>query len=158
MGPLLAEKKHLIGWVPGKGPMNARGRLELTGAQHWSTLQRKRVLLITKQSMCPYSDITFKRTRPSSTSDYQDAIALFGESGSSMQHSHQKCIPSPITNSSHFLKSVCSAIIHILYHLGLIETQINSKFRMIISGSPLLWMHSLPIKGWLTSVTLNDCS
>lgn len=46
-GPLPAEKKHLIGWVPEKGPMNARGRLELTGALRWSTLQRKRALFTT---------------------------------------------------------------------------------------------------------------
>lgn len=50
MGPLLVEKKHLIGWVPRMGPMNARGRLELTGALHWSTLQRKkRVFIINSQ-------------------------------------------------------------------------------------------------------------
>lgn len=42
--PLLAEKKHLIGWEPGKEPMNATGRLGLTGALHWSTLQTKTVL------------------------------------------------------------------------------------------------------------------
>lgn len=45
VGLLLAEKKHQIGWVPKMGPMNARGRLELTGAPHWSTLQRKGALI-----------------------------------------------------------------------------------------------------------------
>lgn len=38
VGPLLAGKRHQIGWGPEKGPMNARGRLELIWVPHWSTL------------------------------------------------------------------------------------------------------------------------
>lgn len=49
-GPLLVEKKHQIGWVPRMGPMNARGRLELTGAPHLSTLQRKKKSIYYSQS------------------------------------------------------------------------------------------------------------
>lgn len=40
MDPPPVEKKHQIGWVPEKGPMNARGRLELIWAPHWSTLYK----------------------------------------------------------------------------------------------------------------------
>lgn len=88
-GPLLVEKKHLIGWVPRMGPMNARGRLELTGALRWSTLQRKTEYLLTVSNTQSHhllttppscTDITFKRKQTFLLFDCWDVISLFGES------------------------------------------------------------------------------